>query len=54
MLSTALAVPAAGDSHWHYWISRQCGLLDSVSGCNTENWQEDGTGLAGSSLAVLG
>lgn len=23
-------------------------------GCNSENWQEDGTGLAGSSLAVLG
>lgn len=23
-------------------------------GCNSENWHEEGTGLAGSSLAVLG
>lgn len=30
MLSRALAVPVAGDTHWHYCISRQCGLLDSV------------------------
>lgn len=30
VLSNALAVPVAGDSHWDYWVSRQCGLLDSV------------------------
>lgn len=30
VLSNRLLVPVAGDSHWDYWISRQCGLLDSV------------------------
>lgn len=54
VLSNALAVPVAGDSHWDYWISRQCGLLDSVLVATVGTGTKMGTGLAGSSLAVLG
>lgn len=31
MLSSVLAVPVTGDAQWHYWVSRQCALLHSVS-----------------------
>lgn len=30
VLSSVLAVPVAGDTHWHFWVSRQCALLHSV------------------------
>lgn len=51
-LSSAVAVPVAGDCHCDHWVSRRCGLLDSVLVATVTTGIK--TGRAGPSLAALG
>lgn len=49
VLSSAAAVPVAGDRHCDYWVSRRRGLLDAVPLATVRTGIK--TGPAGPSLA---